>query len=992
MSNPDFKSVPTANQVACWAHTPPTEQLKTMFVDTVQAERIALGQKPAKRPVFLKPHGVAHGYFEPLADLPSDQKIGVFALGELQAWVRFSSDTAPTSPDFKTTCGVGLKLFGVPGPKLLGQGDTHDFLFQNFDVFFVNDAKDMAEFTTAGVIDHDYDAYLAKHPVTRRISDEMEKAVTSTLATPYWGVLPYAFGAERFVKYKLEPVDQPTGEPFNDANYLAIDLQNRLLHGPATFKFMVQWRTDPATMPLDKATVRWPEAQSPFVQIATLHLPQQDICAPGQASYGENLAFNPWHCLPEHAPQGSISDARKVVYEASAVKRHTVNGLPTQEPGEPRVAQSTQAAGAAQDDECIVSAAIYPPIGVCRVGNSQDEFFIGPEVTRHEPRPQGFYRDARGALKRQAARFRIYGLNAQGKPVKELIGDDTQVHWTVHLANQKSAWYEFQLALDIPEAVNAAPSLLRNATVSDRSSLRIDPGACSIAGSDQSSHALHGSFMGTSVYLGELKTDAQGRLIVLGGRGKSASIDDQKAVTFANNDGWYDDTSDGPVTATVTYQGVALKVQPAWVITAPPDYAPLQKSVRTMWDLMRDTAIQACLLAQPTMPSFTHDILPIFERMTHLQWVNAGFASAFGFGGAFNFTTPEWLHKLSDNGPANRELRKNLANQFRRFERDAWSPVPFPWLYGDAMNLPPAATPRQHASLSNTQLAFLDQWAMGSFIADYDPAYCPPLTIDDVPAAQQADMLTQAAMEFCLADAFHPGCEMTWPMRTAGMYLSAFRLKHAPAGWTEPNYGAQLNSDVTTLPSGPLLGGQLPGGITRWMAIPWQTDTASCRSGYVASYDPYVPTFWPARVPNQVMSEAQYEVVMDTSLQLGQRLQAFANRASWLEPLGLDKPYTHQINHMIAHFDELGVVESRAGLPNDANFPAMMQVQETKREAKAQAHDATRLASGGWRHLKPAQASAAKEFSGSVDGFATPAGAGKTDLSKIDKVRRFTAS
>jgi hypothetical protein len=95
---------------------------------------------------------------------------------------------------------------------------------------------------------------------------------------------------------------------------------------------------------------------------------------------------------------------------------------------------------------------------------------------------------------------------------------------------------------------------------------------------------------------------------------------------------------------------------------------------------------------------------------------------------------------------------------------------------------------------------------------------------------------------------------------------------------------------------------------------------------------------------------------------------------------------------MIAHFDELGVVESRAGLPNDANFPAMMQVQETKREAKAQAHDATRLASGGWRHLKPAQASAAKEFSGSVDGFATPAGAGKTDLSKIDKVRRFTAS
>ena len=52
--------------------------------------------------------------------------------------------------------------------------------------------------------------------------------------------------------------------------------------------------------------------------------------------------------------------------------------------------------------------------------------------------------------------------------------------------------------------------------------------------------------------------------------------------------------------------------------------------------------------------------------------------------------------------------------------------------------------------------------------------------------------------------------------------------------------------------------GQSPGSISRWMAIPWQTDTASCRSGYDTSYDPYVPTFWPARVPNEVMSETAY--------------------------------------------------------------------------------------------------------------------------------------
>ena len=173
-------------------------------------------------------------------------------------------------------------------------------------------------------------------------------------------------------------------------------------------------------------------------------------------------------------------------------------------------------------------------------------------------------------------------------------------------------------------------------------------------------------------------------------------------------------------------------------------------------------------------------------------------------------------------------------------------------------------------------------------------------------------MLDRASLEFCLADAFHPGCEMTWPMRTAALYMAPFRIAHAPAGWIEPYYGAVLGADADRLPNGPLLGGQLPGGITRWMAVPWQTDTASCRSGYLKSYDPYVPTFWPARVPNQVLTEDDYEIVMDQERPLADRLAAFASRASWLRPLGSNS-YTDQINNMIAHFDHMGVVEPLRG-------------------------------------------------------------------------------
>jgi hypothetical protein len=486
-------------------------------------------------------------------------------------------------------------------------------------------------------------------------------------------------------------------------------------------------------------------------------------------------------------------------------------------------------------DTKIVRAAIYPAIGIGRLGNSEDAYFLAPEVVDPLPQEPGFYRDQTGALKRQAVRFRVYGLNAAGRAVAELTADNAEIRWTVHLANKKSAWYQFQIALDIPEAGSAPQSWLRNMTTADRARLVIDPGPRHIAGRNTGGGPAYsfdtGEFLGARVYLGEIRSDAQGRLIVLGGRGKSASHNGARAVTFANNEGWHDDTADGPVTASVALDGRKLEVDPAWIVIAPPNYAPLQKSVRTMWD--RDVAITAETLPRPARPSFERDIRPIFERLAGLQWVNAGFAAAFGWAAPNNFASPERLERLSRKNGDTAEMRHGIANQFRVFDRDSWSPVPWPWLYGDAMNIPPAETPRQNAALTDTQLRMLQQWSAGDFDADYVPSPHPPRHIEDVPLAEQPDMLDRASLEFCLADAFHPGCEMTWPMRTAGLYMAPFRIAHAAPGWIEPEYGPVLGPDLISLPNGPLLGGQLPGGITRWMAVPWQTDTASCRSGYL---------------------------------------------------------------------------------------------------------------------------------------------------------------
>ena len=215
---------------------------------------------------------------------------------------------------------------------------------------------------------------------------------------------------------------------------------------------------------------------------------------------------------------------------------------------------------------------------------------------------------------------------------------------------------------------------------------------------------------------------------------------------------------------------------------------------------------------------------------------------------------------------------------------------------------------------------------------------------------------------------------MTWVTRQPGMYMEPFRFAHAPDGWVAPPPAQVLTADALTIPSGPV-SGQQPGGITRWMAVPWHTDTASCRSGYVSQYDPYVPTFWPARVPNEVLSKQNYKIVMDESKPLGERLAAFADRAQWIAPLGTTS-YTDEINNMIDHFDKLGVVEAHPGPADRENFPSVIEVEDQHPKIK---------------DLSTTDASRSRDAShpGLRVGARKSGDAHKLDLTDIEKVRRF---
>jgi hypothetical protein len=592
-------------------------------------------------------------------------------------------------------------------------------------------------------------------------------------------------------------------------------------------------------------------------------------------------------------------------------------------------------------DDVVVRAAIHPGIGVARIGDSKTDFFVGPEVTQQAPKDPNFYRDSTGALKRQAARFRIYGLNTAGQVVRELTADNANIRWAVHLANKKAQWYQFQAALDIPDA--AAMSVpRRNAGIpfDQRSVLAIDPGLRSISGVSVSGGPEHtfdtGKFKETVVPLGEIRTDERGRLLVLGGTGQSGSpsgapvFRPEDENSFNNADDWYDDTADGPVTAEVTISGSSVPVDPAWVVVAPPNYAPDIVSWRTLYELLVDVYVSVGWLNLPEKVSFTSHILPILNRLSNLQWVNKGFAAMFGVGGPLNFDDPAFVAKLANTAGPNsladpyKELRQTIMNAFRPENTTSGERREWPWIYGDAFGSFAADSPLNNLALTDLQAYYLRCWVNGNFINDWDPASKPAQTLDEVPLSERPAMLDAAALHFCLADAFHPGCEITWPIRHSSMYSAPFRLRHRPASEAEANYGTELSAQNVKQLNGPLYA-QAPGDVTRWMALPWQGDTAFCRSGYEPEYDPYLPTFWSARVPNQVLTEDDYKIVVDDSLPLEERVVALNRREQWLR--ALTGSVAQQMMQMIAQFGRMGVVEARPGVKNHPLFPETLYVE-----------------------------------------------------------------
>jgi L-Lysine epsilon oxidase N-terminal/L-lysine epsilon oxidase C-terminal domain len=586
------------------------------------------------------------------------------------------------------------------------------------------------------------------------------------------------------------------------------------------------------------------------------------------------------------------------------------------------------------EDQRITRVAIHPAIGIARVGNSRDSFFFGPEVPGILPHARGGFKDNNGAVARQAARFRVFGFDRQGRVVRELTARDGEITWRVEVANSKAAWYEPTTPFDIP---GAPASALRNSNLkgADRIHLVVVPPGRAVRGVGAGPVALTGgSFLGEQVPLGELMTDGDGRLVFLPGPGRGYSPHSTPLGSYQTNAGWTDDVCDGSVRASVKLGSRIVDAEPAWVISTPPNYAPaIATGLVTAYDAARSALVNAGMLA-PGPVDFAEEILPIFARLVDMQWVSAGFFQSNGWGSKEDWLANGMPERLADASPANAAFRRHVFSSFRDPSFARSQPEAVPQLYGDHSEFP-LDNNREWFAVTSLQYRRLRAWAEGDFTTGA-PVTSSPGSLEALGLQQRPAALDRAALESVLGGAFHPSIEIPWTLRTREIWEKPFRLRVRSNTFELRNYGNELTTKIVYSPDGPLQG-VVPGDLTHWLGEPWHADGASCRSGYQRSISLISPTFWPARIPTQVLSESDYQIVMDRTRPMSQRLQSFRRRLDWERFIAQPtRPPTLEL--MVKDWPKLGMVTKRPG-PGDPQFPQTFKVESYVGFSKEPTHE-----------------------------------------------------
>lgn len=321
---------------------PREEEITAQIIDhmsTFLRRTYAPGE--AQRAGNTKTYGVVRGTFDVLADIPDEMRVGVFAQPRsYKTWVRFAGPGPLAPPDIEDNgiLSIGVKLMGVESEKLIDDERwTQDFTGISAPTFTTPDIVENLKLQSR-ILDETPLLYFLS-PFDSHLLDGIMQALyarthSSPLETPYYSCVAYLLGEGQAMHYSMVPCSPEKSKIPRDFpdNYLRAAMARTLGERKVEFDFMIQLQTDPHRMPIENASVEWPERISPFIKVAKLRLPVQSFDSLGQLAFADNLSFNTWHCIPEHRPLGNQNRARKTLYLELSKLRQSMNGTQRLEP------------------------------------------------------------------------------------------------------------------------------------------------------------------------------------------------------------------------------------------------------------------------------------------------------------------------------------------------------------------------------------------------------------------------------------------------------------------------------------------------------------------------------------------------------------------------------------------------------------------------------------------------------------------------------------
>jgi hypothetical protein len=139
------------------------------------------------------------------------------------------------------------------------------------------------------------------------------------------GVFPVSPALTALTNAPLDLTDRPNGIRQAVSDYFA--------NNGGIWELRAQLCTNIETMPIEDASIIWPEGDSPYITVATLHVDQQDSWSSSKiAIIDQGISFSPWHALTDHRPLGSVMCARRQAYIESANFRAAHGGRVIKEP------------------------------------------------------------------------------------------------------------------------------------------------------------------------------------------------------------------------------------------------------------------------------------------------------------------------------------------------------------------------------------------------------------------------------------------------------------------------------------------------------------------------------------------------------------------------------------------------------------------------------------------------------------------------------------